>query len=262
MAASVLQVHDRLVIRTPTRTVRYDLSRGPVLHIRLWGLLRGVARAVPRALLRTSVTRRRGWDGRDHGGALRRSRDRDCSGWRRALRRRRRPEPARHSFGLETRTTLKDEGLTFLLDSQPPDPAGPGLDLSRGPRRPDRPRVRMPAGRSSSPRSISTIVITGRAATTPSHGTYFPNRSSAPQSVTCSRSATPPGSACRSPRKESAPRSTSGASRSRLRPARARRRRVAGVRARGLGPLVARYRRPLYTVIPFAQWMAAHTPTH
>ncbi len=40
----------------------------------------------------------------------------DCSGWRRALVGGADAEPARHSFGLETHTTLKDEGLTFLLD--------------------------------------------------------------------------------------------------------------------------------------------------
>ena len=61
VADSVLQVHDQLTVRTPTRTVTYDLSAVPFCTFDYRALLPGPARHRREArFLRTAVTGRRG----------------------------------------------------------------------------------------------------------------------------------------------------------------------------------------------------------
>jgi glycine/D-amino acid oxidase-like deaminating enzyme len=116
VSASVLQVHERLEIRTPTRTVRYDLSAVPFCTFDYRAFCEGLLAQCRVRFLRASVTGIE--DGTVVTGAGRFTAPVivDCSGWRRALVGGTDAEPARHSFGLETHTTLQDEGLTFLLD--------------------------------------------------------------------------------------------------------------------------------------------------
>src|SRR5260370_21835518 len=53
---SVLQVHDRLVIRTPTRTVRYDLSSVPFCTFDYRAFCQGLLAQCRVRVLRTSVS--------------------------------------------------------------------------------------------------------------------------------------------------------------------------------------------------------------
>ena len=116
VSASVLQVHDRLEIRTPTRTVRYDLSAVPFCTFDYRAFCEGLLAQCRARFLRTSVTGIEDGTVVTTAGRFTAPVIVDCSGWRRALVGGADAEPARHSFGLETHTTLQDEGLTFLLD--------------------------------------------------------------------------------------------------------------------------------------------------
>ena len=86
VSESVLQVHDRLVIRTPTRDRPVRSLVGALLHLRLPRVLPGSARPVPRAI--SCAPRCRG----SRTGAVVTGEGRftapvivDCSGWRRAI---------------------------------------------------------------------------------------------------------------------------------------------------------------------------------
>src|SRR6185295_3304917 len=99
VSSSVLQVHDRLVIRTPTRTVRYDLSSVPFCTFDYRAFCQGLLAQCGARFLRTSVTGIQ--DGAVVTGAGRFTARVivDCSGWRRALVGSADAEPARsHSF--------------------------------------------------------------------------------------------------------------------------------------------------------------------
>ena len=56
VSGSVLQVHDRLVIRTPTRTVRYDLSAVPFCTFYYRAFCEGLLAQCRARFLRTRVT--------------------------------------------------------------------------------------------------------------------------------------------------------------------------------------------------------------
>src|SRR6266403_1216904 len=82
---SVLQVHDRLLIRTPTRTVRYDLSSVPFCTFDYRAFCQGLLAQCRVRFLRTSVSG-------IQDGAVVTGEGRftapvivDCSGWRRAI---------------------------------------------------------------------------------------------------------------------------------------------------------------------------------
>jgi flavin-dependent dehydrogenase len=115
---SVLQIHDRLTIRTPTRSVSYDLSPVPFCTFDYKIFCRGLLAQSEARFLRTPVTGIEEDAVLTGEGRFRAPVVVDCSGWRRALVKPRGPEPhARaHSFGLEARTELDDEGLSFWLD--------------------------------------------------------------------------------------------------------------------------------------------------
>ena len=99
----------------------------------------------------------------------------DCSGWRRAITGGAPTEPRsrHHSFGLETRTSLRDEGLTFLLDRRliPQGlgwifPVGSGSLIGLG----------SYVGRSKLKPALERLLREHGTSAGSYHGTYFPNR--------------------------------------------------------------------------------------
>jgi flavin-dependent dehydrogenase len=258
VAASVLQVHDRLVIRTPTRTVRYDLSAVPFCTFDYRAFCEGLLAQCRVRFLRTSVSG-------IQDGAVVTAEGRftapvivDCSGWRRALTGGEAGEPARHhSFGLETRTSLRDEGLTFLLDRRliPQGlgwifPVGSGSLIGLG----------SYAGRSKLKPALERLLRDQGTAAGSYHGTYFPNRLLRPTTGGVFAVGDAAG--------QCLPLTAEG-----IRPAlyfggecgRIVQRVLDGALTLETGlevyrRVVARYRRP-YRMLQFGQWMAAHTPT-
>jgi len=175
VSESVLQVHDRLVIRTPTRTVRYDLSSVPFCTFDYRAFCRGLLAQCRVRFLRTSVLG-------IQDGAVVTAEGRftapvivDCSGWRRAITGGAPTEPRsrHHSFGLETHTSLRDEGLTFLLDRRliPQGlgwifPVGSGSLIGLG----------SYVGRSKLKPALERLLREHGTSAGSYHGTYFPNR--------------------------------------------------------------------------------------
>jgi len=258
VSASVLQVHDRLVIRTPTRTVRYDLSRVPFCTFDYRAFCEGLLAQCRVRFLRTSVLG-------IQDGAVVTGEGRftapviiDCSGWRRALSGGVPADRGRHhSFGLETHTALQDEGLTFLLDRRliPQGlgwifPVGQGSLVGLG----------SYAGRSKLKPALERLLREHGIAAGSYHGTYFPNR--------LLRATVGGVFAVGDAAGQCLPLTAEG-----IRPAlyfgsecgRIVQRVLDGTVSREAAlesyrRLVARYRRP-YRVLQLAQWMAAHTPT-
>ena len=259
VSASVLQVHDRLVIRTPTRTVRYDLSTVPFCTFDYRAFCEGLLAQCRARFLRTSVSG-------IQDGAVVTGEGRftapvivDCSGWRRALTGGAAAGPRRHhhSFGLETHTPLRDEGLTFLLDRRliPQGlgwifPVGTGSLIGLG----------SYVGRSKLKPALEQLLSDYGIRAGSYHGTYFPNRLRRPTVGRVFAVGDAAG--------QCLPLTAEG-----IRPAlyfggecgRIAQRVLDGTLSLEAGlesyrGLVARYRRP-YRVLQFAQWMAAHTPT-
>jgi flavin-dependent dehydrogenase len=258
VAASVLQVHDRLVIRTPTRTVRYDLSAVPFCTFDYRAFCEGLLAQCRARFLRAGVT------GMGEGTVVT-TEGRytapiivDASGWRRAVVGGDDAAPARHhSFGLETRTRLRDEGLTFLLDRRliPQGlgwifPVGEGSLVGLG----------SYAGQSKLRPALERLLRDRDLTPGAYHGTYFPNR---PLRSTVGRVFAVGDAAG-----QCLPLTAEG-----IRPAvyfggecgRIVQRVIDGTMSLDAGlaayrRLVARYRRS-YRVLEAAQWMAAHTPT-
>jgi menaquinone-9 beta-reductase len=259
VSASVLQVHDRLVIRTPTRTVRYDLSTVPFCTFDYRAFCEGLLAQCRVRFLRTSVSGIQ--DGAVVTGEGRFTAPMivDCSGWRRALTGGAAAGPGRrhHSFGLETHTPLQDEGLTFLLDRRLiPEglgwifPVGTGSLVGLG----------SYVGRSKLKPALERLLRDYGISAGSYHGTYFPNRL---RRATVGRVFAVGDAAG-----QCLPLTAEG-----IRPAlyfggecgRIVQRVLDGTLSLEAGletyrRLVARYRRP-YRVLQFAQWMAAHTPT-
>ena len=259
VARSVLQVHDRLEIRTPSRTVRYDLSSVPFCTFDYRVFCEGLLAQCRVRFLRTSVSG-------IQDGAVLTGEGRftapiivDCSGWRRVITggptaERGRP---RHSFGLETHTALQDEGLTFLLDRRliPQGlgwifPVGTGSLVGLG----------SYVGRSKLKPALERLLRDHGIAAGSYHGTYFPHRLLTPTVGGVFAVGDAAG--------QCLPLTAEG-----IRPAlyfggecgRIVQRVLDGSLSREAGVetyrrLVARYRRP-YRVLRLAQWMAAHTPT-
>jgi flavin-dependent dehydrogenase len=176
VADSVLQVHDKLTVRAPTRTVTYDLSAVPFCTFDYRRFCIGLLEQTQARFLRASVT------GLQDGAVLT-SEGRftapvivDCSGWRGTLVNRDTPAaPARgdFSFGLETRTDLSDEGLSFWLDGRlfPRGlgwifPVGTGSLIGLG----------SYVGLSKLKPALERFLRERGAVATTYHGTYFPNR--------------------------------------------------------------------------------------
>ena len=119
VADSVLQVHDKLTVRGPTRSVTYDLSAVPFCTFDYKRFCLGMLGQVRARFLRASVI------GVDDGAVVT-TEGRftapivvDCSGWRRAVVNSGATATAaggQFSFGLETHTDLSGEGLHLWLD--------------------------------------------------------------------------------------------------------------------------------------------------
>lgn len=176
VADSVLQIHDKLTLRAPTRSVTYDLSAVPFCTFDYKRFCSGLLEQTQARFLRASVT------GVGDGAVLT-SDGRftapvivDCSGWRGALVNdggSATPTRGDFSFGLETRTALEDEGLTFWLDgSRFPRglgwifPVGTGSLIGLG----------SYVGLSKLKPALERFLLDRGAVASTYHGTYFPNR--------------------------------------------------------------------------------------
>jgi len=118
VAGSVLQVHDRLNLRTPGRTISYDLSAVPFCTFDYRAFCQGLLAQTSARFLRAGVT---GFA----DGAVTTTEGRftapvvvDCSGWRGAVINGAAADTTggAYSFGLETHTALDGRGLWLLLD--------------------------------------------------------------------------------------------------------------------------------------------------
>jgi len=260
VSGSVLQVHDRLEIRTPTRTVRYDLSAVPFCTFDYRAFCEGLLDQCRARFLRAAVTGIQDGSVITSAGRFTAPIVVDCSGWRRALVGGADPTPARgyHSFGLETRTRLRDQGLTFLLDRRL-IPQGLGWIFPVGGEG-SLVGLGSYAGRSKLRPALERLLRDHGLAGGSYHGTYFPNR---PLHATVG-----PVFAVGDAAGQCLPLTAEG-----IRPAlyfggecgRIVQRILDGALSREAGlesyrRLVASYRRP-YRVLQLAQWIAAYAPT-
>ena len=176
VADSVLQVHERLTVRTPGRTVTYDLSAVPFCTFDYKAFCQGLLGQCRARFLRTPVT------GVEEGAVIT-GEGRfsapvviDCSGWRRAVVNRgeaARPRGGAYSFGLEARADLTGEGLSFWLDKGLIHgglgwifPAGAQSLVGLG----------SYVGASKLKPALERFLSDRGVAATSFHGTYFPNR--------------------------------------------------------------------------------------
>lgn len=175
VASSVLQVHDRLSIRTPRRTITYDLSAVPFCTFDYRAFCQGLLAQTRARFLQAAVT---GFE----EGAVTTTEGRfaapvvvDCSGWRGAVVRGGAADATagEYSFGLETHTDLSDTGLWFLLDQKliPHGlgwifPVGAGSLVGLG----------SYVGRSKLKPALERLLRDRGLAAGTYHGTYFPNR--------------------------------------------------------------------------------------
>lgn len=118
--SSILQVLDRLALRTPSRTIVYDLRDVPYCTFDYGGFTRGLLAQTAATFERAAVTGLA-------DGAVTTSSGRftapvivDASGWRGVLVNGGVPAPgaAGYSFGLESPTPLADNKLTLVLDER------------------------------------------------------------------------------------------------------------------------------------------------
>jgi len=172
----VLQIHDKLTVRGSSRSVTYDLSAVPFCTFDYRRFCEGLLAQARARFLKTSVT------GVEDGAVLT-GEGRfsapvivDCSGWRGAVvNSGDTPAPGGgpFSFGLETRTDLSDEGLSFWLDKGrfPRGlgwifPVGKGSLIGLG----------SYVGLSKLKPALEHFLRDLGATGTTYHGTYFPNR--------------------------------------------------------------------------------------
>jgi len=119
VASSVLQVHDRLTVRTGTHSITYDLSAVPFCTFDYGLFCRGLLTQCTARFLRTPVTGIS--DGRviTGDGAFSAPIVVDCSGWRGVLvsgDEAVKPAGGPYTFGLEAHTAVRDDRLTFFID--------------------------------------------------------------------------------------------------------------------------------------------------
>src|SRR5437867_7520920 len=110
--SSVLQVHDRLDLRTPSRTISYDLRAVPFCTFDYRAFTRGLLAQSCVRFLRTTVTGLEAGAVSTPSGRFTAPVIVDASGWRGILVNARARPPAEggaYSFGLETPTPLDDD---------------------------------------------------------------------------------------------------------------------------------------------------------
>jgi flavin-dependent dehydrogenase len=118
---SVLQVHDRLELRTPARTITYDLRDVPFCTFDYGAFTRGLLAQSPVVFRREAVTAVGDGVVTTASGRLRAPIIVDASGWRGVLvNGGAAPATASgdYSFGLETPTPLADDKLTLVIDER------------------------------------------------------------------------------------------------------------------------------------------------
>ncbi len=176
VADSVLQVHERLTLRTAGRAIVYDLSAVPFCTFDYRLFCQGLLEQCRARFLRTAVI------GVEEGGVL--TADGrftapvvvDCSGWRGVVvngRERARPDGGAYSFGLETRADVTEDGLFLWLDRRLIRrglgwvfPVGAGSLIGLG----------SYTGVSKLKPALDRFLSDHGAIPTAYHGTYFPNR--------------------------------------------------------------------------------------
>src|SRR5262245_17356150 len=176
VAASVPQVHERLNLRTPRRTISFDLSDVPFCTFDYRVFCEGLLAQTRARFLRAAVT---GWaDGTvtTTAGRFRAPIVVDCSGWRAAIVNGSTVDTRGrgYSFGLETHTALGgDDGLWLLLDQTviPQGlgwifPVGEGILVGLG----------SYVGRSKLRPALDRFLSAEGRASSAYHGTYFPHR--------------------------------------------------------------------------------------
>jgi flavin-dependent dehydrogenase len=176
VTSSVLQVHERLTIRTGSHTISYDLSAVPFCTFDYRAFCRGLLDQCEASFVRTAVTELR--EGRvvTGEGSFSAPIIVDCSGWRGVLvngAAGARPGHGAHTFGLEAHTPVRDDGLTFFIDRDVIPrglgwvfPVGAGSLIGLG----------SYAGRSKLRPAFDRYLQSQRIASGTYHGTYFPNR--------------------------------------------------------------------------------------
>ena len=175
VADSVLQVHDRLNIRTPRRTISYDLSDVPFCTFDYRAFCQGLLAQTRARFIQAGVTGFADGAVTTTEGRLTAPIVVDCSGWRGAVVRDGAHDATggEYSFGLETHTPLADKGLWFLLDQKliPHGlgwifPVGVGSLIGLG----------SYVGRSKLRPALDRFLRDHGLAAGSYHGTYFPNR--------------------------------------------------------------------------------------
>src|SRR5438876_536591 len=117
--SSVLQVHDRLDLRTPGRTISYDLRAIPFCTFDYRAFARGLLAQSTATFLKTVVLGLEDGAVRTTAGRFTAPVIVDASGWRGVLVNGPAPAPPErggYSFGLEAPTPLADDKLTFVVD--------------------------------------------------------------------------------------------------------------------------------------------------
>ena len=172
---SVLQVHERLDVRTPSRTVTFDLHDVPFCTFDYRAFTQGLLAQSSATFKRAAVT---GFDDdgvRTGDGRYTAPIIVDASGWRAALVKEAAPalRAGAYSFGLETPTPITDDRLTFVLDSRLIRrglgwifPVGRGSLIGLG----------SYAGVSSLGPALRQFLQDLGAAPARCHGSFFPNR--------------------------------------------------------------------------------------
>jgi flavin-dependent dehydrogenase len=176
VAGSVLQVHERLTVRTGSHAITYDLSDVPFCTFDYEAFCRGLLAQCDVRFVKAAVTEVRDGVVVTGQGAFHAPVVVDCSGWRGVLvngSAGARPETGAYTFGLEARTPVCDDRLTFFIDRTviPQGlgwifPVGAGSLIGIGSYR-GRSKLRPPLDR-----------YLREQGTEPGeyHGTYFPNR--------------------------------------------------------------------------------------
>jgi len=178
---SVLAVHDSLILKTPARTIVYDISDVPFCTFDYKKFCLGLLAQCRVRFLKSGVT---GFE----DGTVVTAEGRfsapvvvDCSGWRRVLLNGGAvASPARgFSFGLETHTDAGEKGLILWLDERViPNGLGWIFPVGRG----SLIGLGSYAGHSKLRPSLERFLKELAEEGTTCHGTYFPHRLSRPTS--------------------------------------------------------------------------------
>src|SRR5262245_49801330 len=174
--SSVLQVHERFILKTATRTIHYDLSAVPFCTFDYRRFCEGLLAQCRVRFLRTSVTGFEDGEVATSDGRFRAPIVVDCSGWRSVLvNGARTTAPARgsYSFGLETHTPLEGDDLVFFFDDTM-DPRGLGWVFPVG--RGSLIGLGSYTGHSKLRSPLDQLLQREGLAPSTYHGTYFPNR--------------------------------------------------------------------------------------